>query len=98
MNVHVLAVALSYLISIASAGWVDPDTDSTYHSTEALTEGDDRLYQLVMSDEFEQEGRSFADGEDPKVGVFSYLTFHSLINVQFSLTPIAVLKIFSGVP
>eukprot|EP00978_Attheya_sp_CCMP212_P004772 scaffold10482_cov56-Attheya_sp.AAC.2 len=48
------------------AGWVDPDTPKGFHRTKALTDIDKRQYKLVFSDEFEQEGRSFADGEDPK--------------------------------
>jgi len=48
------------------SGWVDPDTPSTFYSTKAYTKDDTRNYKLVFSDEFETEGRSFADGEDPR--------------------------------
>jgi hypothetical protein len=48
MNVHkVHIVVLCLLISRISAGWVDPDTDLAYYSTQALTKGDDREYNIV---------------------------------------------------
>lgn len=106
-----VAIALIYSISlsskstIANAGWVDPDTPQASRSTEALTIGDDRQYELVseitasvnnsakdemahrlvvffcvsslstlynlssrkvFSDEFEEDGRQFHDGSDPR--------------------------------
>lgn len=48
------------------AGWVDPDTDNAFQSITALTEGDDRQYKLVFSDEFNKDGRTFQDGDDPR--------------------------------
>lgn len=48
------------------AGWVDPDTTEE-HLTRASSYADDtREFELVFSDEFEQEGRSFEDGGDPR--------------------------------
>lgn len=48
------------------ATWVDPDTSVNAMSTKALSEGDHRIYQLIFSDEFEREGRTFRDGDDPR--------------------------------
>ncbi|CAM9103771.1 unnamed protein product, partial [Phaeothamnion confervicola] len=48
----------------AGAGWVDPETPEANHKTRSFV--DDRELQLIMSDEFTQEGRTFADGHDPK--------------------------------
>jgi beta-glucan synthesis-associated protein KRE6 len=49
--------------SSVQAGWIDPDT-APEHMTK-ISEVDGRLYDLVMSDEFNVEGRTFADGDDP---------------------------------
>jgi beta-glucanase (GH16 family) len=58
---------LSHLvIQSVRGGWIDPDTPSIFHTTKPLTTGDERDYKLVFSDEFETDGRSFADGEDPR--------------------------------
>eukprot|EP00979_Chaetoceros_neogracilis_P013183 scaffold3712_cov234-Chaetoceros_neogracile.AAC.1 len=54
------------LVHTGSSGWVDPDTSAIFQGTAALTKGDNRQYELVFSDEFETEGRSFADGEDSR--------------------------------
>lgn len=48
------------------SGWVDPDTPDEFRLTKALTQGDNREFSLVFSDEFETEGRSLKDGEDPR--------------------------------
>ena len=61
---HVLAAAA--LVNLAGSNWVDPDTEESFQTTEAHTTGDDREYRLVMSDEFEVDGRSLADGDDPR--------------------------------
>jgi hypothetical protein len=42
--------------------FIDPDTPSEHHSTVAL--GDRLRYRLVMSDEFEREGRRFDENEN----------------------------------
>jgi len=44
-------------------GWVDPATEEQYHRIKAYSTGE--TLELVMSDEFEKEGRSFRDGSDP---------------------------------
>ena len=51
---------------VLEATWVDPDTPFTAHKTKSLYEGDTRNYALVFSDEFEQDGRTFTDGNDPR--------------------------------
>eukprot|EP00578_Thalassiosira_sp_NH16_P025551 CAMPEP_0181100068 /NCGR_PEP_ID=MMETSP1071-20121207/12998_1 /TAXON_ID=35127 /ORGANISM="Thalassiosira sp., Strain NH16" /LENGTH=639 /DNA_ID=CAMNT_0023182777 /DNA_START=177 /DNA_END=2096 /DNA_ORIENTATION=- len=48
------------------AGWVDPDTPEDCLTTTSNYVGDTRKFELVFSDEFEQDGRSFADGSDPR--------------------------------
>ena len=35
------------LLTLATAGWVDPDSPLEVHSTRALTNGDNREYELV---------------------------------------------------
>ena len=45
---------------------MDPDTPLKSRTTTALFAGDAREYELVFSDEFEQEGRNFGDGNDPR--------------------------------
>mmetsp|Transcript_2366 Transcript_2366/g.3531 ORF Transcript_2366/g.3531 Transcript_2366/m.3531 type:complete len:605 (-) Transcript_2366:109-1923(-) len=62
----VIVLLLAFSCKKVKSGWVDPDTSSKFSSTVALAPGDDREYQLVFSDEFEREGRSFADGEDSR--------------------------------
>mmetsp|Transcript_25162 Transcript_25162/g.30990 ORF Transcript_25162/g.30990 Transcript_25162/m.30990 type:complete len:610 (+) Transcript_25162:178-2007(+) len=57
---------LQHVVVVVNGGWVDPDTSKTFHSTIPLTSSDDREYQLVFSDEFETDGRSFSDGEDSR--------------------------------
>lgn len=49
-----------------SAGWVDPDTPAEHLTIRSDYAGDAREYDLVFSDEFEQDGRSFEDGGDPR--------------------------------
>lgn len=46
----------------ARAGWVDPDTPSNAMGKEFYG----RQYELVFSDEFDREGRTFEDGSDPR--------------------------------
>merc|ERR1719230_1421222 len=45
------------------SGWVDPDTKKQDRITKSFYTG--KQFEVVMSDEFEVEGRSFADGHDP---------------------------------
>jgi beta-glucanase (GH16 family) len=58
--------AATLLLASVNAGWVDPDSPLQAQTTLSLVENDKRLYQLVFSDEFEQDGRSFHDGNDPR--------------------------------
>lgn len=51
---------------VLEATWVDPDTPFGARRTKALYESDTRSYVLVFSDEFEQDGRTFNDGNDPR--------------------------------
>ena len=44
-------------------GWVDPDTEDKVKIVKSYETGID--YHLVMSDEFNRDGRSFHDGADP---------------------------------
>ena len=56
-------VFLSVLVAGKFVGWVDPDTKEEHKKVANFKSGVE--YDLVMSDEFEKEGRLFADGEDP---------------------------------
>ncbi|CBJ31299.1 Beta-1,6-glucan active enzyme, family GH16 [Ectocarpus siliculosus] len=49
---------------VARASWIDPDT-LPEHRTKDF-EGDDRQFDLVFSDEFDRDGRTFNDGRDPR--------------------------------
>ena len=51
-------------IYICESGWVDPDTSTSDKFTTSYVDG--RAYELVYSDEFNVEGRSFKDGDDPR--------------------------------
>lgn len=48
------------------AGWVDPDSPEEALTTTSHYAEDTREFELVFSDEFEQDGRSFEDGADPR--------------------------------
>lgn len=48
------------------SSWVDPDTPEEGLTTKALTLDDDREFELVFSDEFNEDGRTFNDGNDPR--------------------------------
>jgi hypothetical protein len=52
------------LIHQCSGGWVDPDTTISDKFITSLV--DKRAYELVFSDEFNKDGRSFNDGYDPR--------------------------------
>ena len=59
-----IAVVLLLCASGVLSGWVDPDTPE--HATRTTSYADGTELELVMSDEFEDEGRTFHDGEDPR--------------------------------
>jgi hypothetical protein len=61
-----VVATLSLLVNSTLAGWVDPDTALNVHTITSLTKTDIRKYKLVFSDEFEQDGRTFHDGRDPR--------------------------------
>ncbi len=44
-------------------GWVDPDTIEQVKTLHSFTDG--QQYELIMSDEFERDKRTFKDGDDP---------------------------------
>jgi hypothetical protein len=46
-----------------SGGWLDPDTPLDANT--AMSHKTGEVYHLVMSDEFNVENRTFANGEDP---------------------------------
>ena len=50
-------------LSSSFSGWVDPDTKGEHKTMVSYTDG--KTYDLIMSDEFNREGRSFKDGDDP---------------------------------
>jgi len=59
-----LLFALSLLEVMVMGGWIDPDTDDSVK--QAISYEDNKVYDLVFSDEFERDGRSFVDGHDPR--------------------------------
>lgn len=61
-----IAVATTGGLHQCHAGWVDPDSPEDARATTSHFVEDTREYELVFSDEFEQDGRSFEDGADPR--------------------------------
>lgn len=61
-----LVLAFSLMLCQVHASWIDPDTKEDARTIKALVETDTREYKLVFSDEFEQDGRTFNDGNDPR--------------------------------
>jgi beta-glucanase (GH16 family) len=62
----VLAVQLLCLSGLSFSkfvGWIDPDTPKENHRLKSYVDGN--FYELVMSDEFEKDGRTFGNGDDP---------------------------------
>ena len=55
---------LFLVFGLASAGWIDPHSDSDVFTTKSLDSG--ASYDLVFSDEFNVQGRRFDDGSDPR--------------------------------
>ena len=58
----VLACMNGYSFVCVLGGWIDPATPVDKRSTVGLSDG--LMYDLVMSDEFNLDGRRFQDGED----------------------------------
>eukprot|EP00536_Pseudo-nitzschia_multiseries_P015702 jgi/Psemu1/247059/estExt_Genewise1.C_9340014 len=60
-------VLVSFLtLCLLEASWVDPDTPQKSRSAKSLYSEDTREFELVFSDEFEQDGRNLKDGSDPR--------------------------------
>jgi hypothetical protein len=59
----VFVILLCQYMVLVLSGWVDPDTKKQDRITKSFYTG--KQFEVVMSDEFEVEGRSFADGHDP---------------------------------
>eukprot|EP01041_Mallomonas_annulata_P007831 gene7831-16016_t len=53
----------SIFCKAALAGWIDPDTAEADRQRISLTDGE--VYDVIMSDEFNRDGRTFKDGYDP---------------------------------
>lgn len=51
------------LLHRCDSGWVDPDTPAEFRQIKSITDG--QVYDIVMSDEFNRDGRDFKDGSDP---------------------------------
>ncbi|CAM9582664.1 unnamed protein product, partial [Heterosigma akashiwo] len=54
----------SLFLSVVTAGFIDIDTPEDSYTVQSIE--DQREYELVFSDEFNEEGRLFYDGYDPK--------------------------------
>lgn len=63
ISVLLLAQTIPLLHGKGFAGWVDPDTPIEYRQITSMTDG--KVYDIVMSDEFNVDKRSFKDGYDP---------------------------------
>lgn len=62
--VTLFVVVIAQLAGVSCfTGWVDPDTIDDHKTIVSKTDG--KLYDIVMSDEFNRAGRSFKDGHDP---------------------------------
>eukprot|EP00934_Nitzschia_sp_Nitz4_P002925 Nitzschia sp. Nitz4//scaffold114_size70088//17202//19510//NITZ4_005972-RA/size70088-snap-gene-0.11-mRNA-1//-1//CDS//3329533408//2915//frame0 len=66
LQLSLILVVLQSLPCLVQSSWVDPDTPEYFRSTRARYSPDQREYELVFSDEFEQPGRTFHDGNDPR--------------------------------
>lgn len=62
--VHLLLLHLLLSLQDTLGGWIDPDTSPHHHHIKSLYTKD--TYDLVFSDEFNIEERTFNDGNDPK--------------------------------
>lgn len=62
------AATIIFLLGLAVCegfeGWIDPDTLSENRQRTSFTDG--KVYDIIMSDEFNVDGRSFKNGDDPK--------------------------------
>eukprot|EP01036_Dinobryon_divergens_P025520 gene25520-34076_t len=60
MNLFGVILVYNLVSILAFTGWVDPDTAA---DKKTLTNG--KSYDLIMSDEFNRDGRRFVNGHDP---------------------------------
>jgi beta-glucanase (GH16 family) len=60
---YCLLLLLCLQCQMAYGGWVDPDTKEQNKKLRSNTDKEE--YELVMSDEFNRDGRHFKDGYDP---------------------------------
>lgn len=57
---------LCHLTPLVASNWIDPDTPKDAYKIRPLAFEDGREFDLVFSDEFAVDGRTFRDGEDPR--------------------------------
>jgi hypothetical protein len=57
------AVVATAALGGVHAHWIDPDSPASAQTEKSLVDG--RVFDLVMSDEFNVPGRTFDDGHDP---------------------------------
>jgi beta-glucanase (GH16 family) len=58
------ALLLTFIFKyLVYSSWIDPDTPQSKLKLKSFTDGE--YYELVMSDEFNKDGRQFKDGYDP---------------------------------
>ena len=62
INFYLLVVGLTNI----NGGWIDPDTSTKESIRHVNSFVDGRKYSLAFSDEFNVEGRTFHDGQDPR--------------------------------
>jgi beta-glucanase (GH16 family) len=64
MLLLIILLIISFIdVKSEFSGWIDPDTEDLHKKLKSFSNG--IIYDLVMSDEFNIEGRSFKDGHDP---------------------------------
>ena len=63
LRAAVAALAAAPAVAAGGKGWIDPDTPE--HAYSGLSEVDGKAFDLVYSDEFEVDDRTFDDGHDP---------------------------------
>ena len=63
LSARALLLAAALAAGPARGGWVDPDTVEEDKKLKSFVDG--RELELIMSDEFNVDGRSFRDGHDP---------------------------------
>ena len=58
-----ITVLLIAALQLYRTAWIDPDTIEADRHRVSFTDGE--VYDLIMSDEFNRDGRTFTDGDDP---------------------------------